>query len=140
MGEFALQFEELILSLTVETRLSQMAIEESMVRLKREIEGLKRDPEKCLPVYLEDEERRERLDTLFRGRIEEVSWEEGGRVQGAFGVSTSVPGQEDLGTRFSRDHRGTRLSAYCRFAGGIIVHFRCAHPYPSCERIRGDLL
>ena len=51
-----------------------------MVRLKREIEGLKRDPEKCLPVYLEDEERRERLDTLFRGRIEEVSWEEGGRV------------------------------------------------------------
>lgn len=50
-----------------------------MVRLKREIEGLKRDEKKALPAYLGDDVGRTVLDRHAEHRMMEIPFERGGR-------------------------------------------------------------
>ena len=51
-----------------------------MVRLRREIEGLKRDHAKRPPIFLERPECRRLLDQLMTRDVKEVEWDKGGRV------------------------------------------------------------
>ena len=51
-----------------------------MVRLRREIEGLKRDHSKRIPDYLQSQHFRTILDEMFADAIRQLDWEKGGRV------------------------------------------------------------